>query len=331
MENTQLLLRPIDWNESWLVRDLSACSLSLCVRTRRFIQWAEQSGTRVHALPFADAAGETIYSLPPEFVGRLVAPFYARAFNSLVPLSNWYVLVETLMHSLSYDRALSRMHSVKVWAQEPPPSERGLYEVARHALARVLPHLWGDATEIYLMPAIPEGKDKLLRVFHRRASISEARDFVKQLPAWVGIFRDSTAIEIVSSYTTDELRKRMRLEAVNRAWQRRAAEITAWLASLYEAQPAFESIVFEQADAFWQSSRNEWVRAIRKAIASAKREIVGGYPVRRGVFDLLLRYEFVRGGRKIIQWLLARGRVGCSGLSVRRFCSLGSWTYGAVG
>lgn len=326
MENTQLVLGSLDWRESWLIRDFSASSfVARCVRTPKFLQWAGQAGVRTHTLRLVDATGKPVDALPPEFIGRLVAPFCARALNHLVPLSNWCILVESLMSALPYERALARMRSVKVLAQDPLPSRRGLYTVARRSLARVMPYLWGDGTEIYLMPAISEDIEQLPSIFHRQIGVSEVRDFVQRLPVWAAIFRDATVIEIVSPYPTDKLYAQMRLGTVNRAWQRKMEEITAWWANLRQTHPGLEQMVFEWVETFWRRSRSYGSRDALRALASARCELVGGYPVGRSTFDLLLRYEYLIGIQKSIHWLLARCRSRGLGLFMLRLRSLGCW------
>lgn len=325
----QLELRMTPWEESWLVRDSWAASaLARCWHSKAFRERMQARGAQVHTLRLGQIAGFYAESLPPEFVGALAAPFYARALNYLNPTHDWLIVVQSLMIHPAYRNTLTRMHSVKVLEFEPPPSNGGVFAVAHAALPRVMPYLWGDGTEIFLLPNISGAAAIVRQMFRRKVRVPVVRLFVQELPLLVAIFRDATIVEIVSRYPTEAIRERMRLDAVNRALMRHLQAQEARLDALRHACPQLEQQVFAQADAFWLHKAKSLSRAHRIATVQGQRALVNSCLYRRGKYDLLLRYECSYERRRVVKWLLVRVCAAADGLvRVSRFRWLGSWIY----
>lgn len=325
----QLELRITPWEESWLVRDPSASSaFARCWRNKAFRERMQARGVQVHTMRLGKIAGFYPESLPPEFVGALAAPFYARALNSLNPTHNWLIVVQSLMAPPAYWNTLTRMRSVKILELKPPPAEGGVFEVARPTLPRVMPYLWGDATEIFLLPNIAGTAAMARQIFRREVRVSAVRLFVQELPLLVAIFRDATIVEIVSRHSTEVLRTQMRLDAVNRALTRHLQAQEARLDALRRACPQLEQQVFAQADVFWLHKAKALSKERRVATVQGQRVLVNSCLYRGGKYDLLLRYEFSGERSRVVEWLLVRVRPEADGsVRVYRFRWLGSWEY----
>ncbi|MDW8051954.1 MAG: hypothetical protein RMJ83_05675 [Armatimonadota bacterium] len=322
-----LELRMTPWEESWLMQDPSASSaFARCWRNKAFRERMHARGVQVHTMRLRKIAGFYAESLPPEFVGALTAPFYARALNSLNPTHNWLIVVQSLMTLPAYWNTLTRMRSVKILELKPPPAEGGVFEVARPTLPRVMPYLWGDATEIFLLPNIAGAAAIACQVFRHEVGVPAVRPFVQELPLLVAIFRDATVMEIVSRYPTEVLREQMRLDAVNRALTRHLQAQEARLDALRRACPQLEQQVFAQADVFWLYKAKALSQERRVATVQGQRMLVNSCLYRRGKYDLLLRYEFANGDSRTVRWLLVRVRPEADGLvQIYRFRRLGSW------
>ncbi|MCX7925258.1 MAG: hypothetical protein N2554_05545 [Fimbriimonadales bacterium] len=283
---------------------------------------------QVHTIHLGQIAGFHAESLPPEFVGALAAPFYARALNYLNPTHDWLIVVQSLMTLPVYWNTLTRMRSVKILEIKPPPSNQGVFEVARRALPCVMPYLWGDGTEIFLLPNISGAAAMACQVFRRAVHVPAVRPFVQELPLLVAIFRDATIVEIVSRQPTEVLREQMRLDAVNRALTRHLQAQEAHLDALRHACPQLEQQVFAQADAFWLHKAKALSRKRRIATVQGQRVLVNSCLYRKGKYDLLLRYESSDEGSRTVKWLLVRVRPEADGsVQVYRFRWLGSWVY----
>lgn len=320
MRDIRLNLEPTDWEESWLIKCVSASNLlSLSLRENAFFAQLRERGMQVHRLRLDASTRPHPDSLPPEFVGSLVAPFYAQALNFLSGAADWLILIESLMSAKPWWTAFLRMRSVKVWAFERPPANRFLVEVTRQNLSRILHYLWGDGTEIYLVPLAEKHSPMLLRIFDRDISPARVQRFLQELPLLVGIFRDATVFEIVSNHATEVLQMQMRLEVVNLALQKRVAKCLTLLDNLQQTHPTLEQTVFAQLDTYLMRRRGLLCSLTTTAVV--EREVVAGLSLGQNRFNLLLRYEYAGA----ICWLLARLRLKQGMVSLKRVFPLGVW------
>lgn len=319
MRDIRLQLEPTSWEESWLVADISASNLlSLSLRENAFFMRLQEQGMRVHRLRLVDSIPPYPDSLPPEFVGGLVAPFYAHALNRLSVADNWVILIESLMSAKPWWRAFPRMRSVKIWASEPPPENRLMVEVAQRNLSRISHYLWGDGTEIYLVPFAERNTPILLQIFNKDISLSHVQVFLQETPLLVGIFRDATVFEIVSHHTTEKLQTQMRLEKVNQSLQKVLAKNLTLIENLWQTYPVLEQTVFEQVDTYLVHRGDPLCPPPTTAV---ERAVVTGRCLGQDRFELLLRYEYAG----CICWLLAWLHHKQGVVSFKRFRHLGHW------
>lgn len=320
MRDIRLQLEPTSWEESRLVTDISASNLlSLSLRKNAFFMRLQEQGMRVHRLRLVASTPPHPDSLPPEFVGGLVAPFYAQALNRLSAADNWVILIENLMSAKPWWRAFQRMRSVKIWASEPPPANRLVVEVARRNLSRISHYLWSDGTEIYLVPFVERNSPILLQIFNKDISPSHVQVFLQEIPLLVGIFRDATVFEIVSHHTTEILQMQMRLERVNQSLQKFIAKNLTLIENLWQTYPVLEQTVFEQVGTYLMRRGDPFCPP--PTATAVERAVVAGRCLGQGRFELLLRYEYTR----CICWLLARIHLERGVVSFRRFLRLGTW------
>ena len=319
MRDIRLQLEPTSWEESWLVADVSASSLlSLSLRENAFFKRLQEQGKRVHRLRLDASTPPHPDSLPPEFVGGLVAPFYAQALDRLSVADKWVILIESLMSVKPWRRAFPRIRSVKIWASEPPPANRLIFEVAQRNLSRISHYLWGDGTEIYLVPFAESNSPVLLQIFNEDISLSRVQVFLLETPLLVGIFRDATVFEIVSHHTTEMLRLQMRLGEVNQSLQEFTAENLILIDRSRQTYPVLERMFFEQVDTYIMRRRDLLCPPPTTAV---ERAVVAGRYLGQDRFELLLRYEYTR----YICWFLVWIRLEPGVVSFRRFLHLSTW------
>jgi hypothetical protein len=131
-------------------------------------RWLRSQGYHLHAVSLYDKDDRVLSYVPAECLKWYAAPAFARLLLALSPSEQWVVVIRSLFGAEDVLERVRRWHTVEVLDFSPKPLLEALlccYD--SRALQQVMPYLFGDATEVFLIPEAQESPrdafSKLLR------------------------------------------------------------------------------------------------------------------------------------------------------------------------
>mgnify|MGYP001068755281 CR=1 FL=1 len=179
----------------------------LACESEALSRWLSSQGYHLHAVSLYDKHDRVLSYVPPEFLKWYAAPAFARLLRVLSTAEQWVIVIRSLMGECNVPEQVRRWRTVEVLEFRPePPLEALLRCYDSRALQQVMPYLFGDATEVFLIPEAQElPRDALSELLRGNAQLRDFQRLMHQSHLWCALLRDSTVLEILSPFTQQEL------------------------------------------------------------------------------------------------------------------------------
>jgi hypothetical protein len=163
-------------------------------------RWLRSQGHHLHAVSLYDKDDRVLSYVPAECLKWYAAPAFARLLLALSPSEQWVVVIRSLFGAEDVLERVRRWHTVEVLDFSPKPLLEALlccYD--SRALQQVMPYLFGDATEVFLIPEAQESpRDAFSKLLKGNTQLRDFQRVMNQAHLWCALLRDSTVLEILS-------------------------------------------------------------------------------------------------------------------------------------
>jgi hypothetical protein len=170
-------------------------------------RWLRSQGYHLHAVSLYDKDDRVLSYVPAECLKWYAAPAFARLLLALSPSERWVVVIRSLFGAEDVLERVRRWHTVEVLDFSPKPLLEALlccYD--SRALQQVMPYLFGDATEVFLIPEAQESpRDAFSKLLKGNTQLRDFQRVMNQAHLWCALLRDSTVLEILSPSPRQEL------------------------------------------------------------------------------------------------------------------------------
>jgi len=179
----------------------------LACESEALSRWLSSQGYHLHAVSLYDKHDRVLSYVPPEFLKWYAAPAFARLLRVLSTVEQWVIVIRSLMGECNVLEQVRHWRAVEVLDFSPEPSLEALLRCYdSRALQQVMPYLFGDATEVFLIPETQElPRDALSKLLKGNAQFRDFQRLMHQARLWCALLRDSTVFEILSPSTKQEL------------------------------------------------------------------------------------------------------------------------------
>jgi hypothetical protein len=279
--------------------------------------WLRLEGYRLYAVSLYDRNGRILSYLPPEFLKWYAAPALARLLQALSPAEQWVVVICSLFGAEDVLERVRRWRTVEVVNSRPEPSLSALLRCHDpQALQQVMPYLFGDATEVFLLPEVQElPLNSLSKLLAGAANLRDFQRLMHRACLWGALLRDATMLEIVSLHTQQELASY--LVPLNKELRETVAQDIARMRALWQRYG--ESLVAQVAHQAYEEARAQQLTgeiSVQQCVgtsATQKVDVLGFHFLRTDTVEFCCAVNLLPGETDTLHWVLVRMRLSQTG------------------